>query len=300
MLDRLTTIGNEYYVATTIFAVTVILALIVQIVLKLVKRWIGSRSETPEADPKYLILEAIDGPAVLLLFIAVGTLMASVALVRWQTAQDLEADLQADLSLAAQRIGIVAFVFTAAFLTSRISRLLLNWYMSVVAPRTPTQLDKLLIPSLERVITILLYALAVLWCLSVYEISISPLLATLGVVGIAIALAIQPTLSNYFAGTTLTSEGELHVGDYVEIEEGPSGVVEDISWRSTKLRTTSNDLVIVPNAIMSENIVTKLAKPADAEKGEAESCQVRFEYSPSRRASRARSDPLRRQLRSRR
>ena len=67
---------------------------------------------------------------------------------------------------------------------------------------------------------ILVYALAILWSLAVFEIQISPLLATLGIGGIAIALAAQPTLSNYFAGTYVISEGEIQVGDFIEIEGG--------------------------------------------------------------------------------
>ena len=109
---------------------------------------------------------------------------------------------------------------------------------------------------------ILVYALAILWGLAIFEIEISPLLATLGIGGIAIALAAQPTLSNYFAGTYVISEGEIEPGDFIEIEGGPSGFVEDISWRSTKLRSRFNNLIIIPNSMMSDNMITNYSRPA--------------------------------------
>ena len=75
-------------------------------------------------------------------------------------------------------------------------------------------------------------------------------------------LAAQPTLSNYFAGTYVISEGEIQVDDFIEIEGGPSGFVEDISWRSTKLRSRFNNLIIIPNSMMSDNMITNYSRPA--------------------------------------
>ena len=140
--------------------------------------------------------------------------------------------------------------------------MLLDWYAEHVASKTSTQLDDQLIPSFKRMLPILVYALAILWALAIFEIEISPLLATLGIGGIAIALAAQPTLSNYFAGTYVISEGEIEPGDFIEIEGGPSGFVEDISWRSTKLRSRFNNLIIIPNSMMSDNMITNYSRPA--------------------------------------
>ena len=93
-------------------------------------------------------------------------------------------------------------------------------------------------------------------------IAISPLLAGLGIGGLAIALAVQPTLSNYFAGTYLISEGELNEGDYIELEKGPAGFVVEVGWRSTKIRNRFNNLVIIPNSKMVESIVTNYFSPS--------------------------------------
>ncbi len=90
------------------------------------------------------------------------------------------------------------------------------------------------------------------------------MLAGLGIGGIAIALAVQPTLSNFFAGTYLISEGELNEGDYIELDKGPAGFVVEVGWRSTKIRNRINNLVIIPNSKMVDTIVTNTFSPTPA------------------------------------
>jgi small-conductance mechanosensitive channel len=92
-------------------------------------------------------------------------------------------------------------------------------------------------------------------------ISITPLLATLGVGGLAVALALQDTLSNLFAGFYVSIAGQVRLGDYIKLNTGEEGVVEDISWRSTTMRTLASNLIIVPNAKLGQAIVTNYNLP---------------------------------------
>ena len=246
---------NEYTIAIFIAAATVVVAILMQIALKIVKGRI--RAVSPDS-PKLLVLEAIDGPAVLMLLLAGGTYSGSLAVEHWQIGQNIDADM----AQLARRAGAVAIIGVGAFLSTRIGSLMLDWYAQRVANTTSTHLDDQLIPSFKRMLPILVWSLAILWGLAIFEIEISPLLATLGIGGIAIALAAQPTLSNYFAGTYVISEGEIEPGDFIEIEGGPSGFVEDISWRSTKLRSRFNNLIIIPNSMMSDNMITNYSCPA--------------------------------------
>ena len=78
------------------------------------------------------------------------------------------------------------------------------------------------------------------------------------------ALALQPTLANLFAGTYVMTEGVVHSGDYIELENGVAGYVMDVSWRSTRLRTWTNNLVIVPNSRFAETIITNFQGPVPA------------------------------------
>ena len=106
-------------------------------------------------------------------------------------------------------------------------------------------------------------SVAAMVCLDILGINITPLVAGLGIAGLAVALALQPTLGNLFAGTYVITEDLVSVGDYVEMPDGVNGYVEDVSWRSTRLRTWTNNLVVVPNSQFSEAVITNFSKPAE-------------------------------------
>jgi small-conductance mechanosensitive channel len=93
--------------------------------------------------------------------------------------------------------------------------------------------------------------------LSSLGIAITPLLTALGVGGLAVALALQDTLSNLFAGIHLLADRPIRVGDYVRLSlENVEGWVIDVGWRSTRIRMLQNNVVIVPNSKVSQSVIT--------------------------------------------
>ena len=78
------------------------------------------------------------------------------------------------------------------------------------------------------------------------------------------ALALQPTLANLFAGTYVMTEGVISPGDYIALEGGITGYVVEVGWRSTRIRTWQNNLVIVPNNKFAETIITNFQRPVPA------------------------------------
>jgi len=114
---------------------------------------------------------------------------------------------------------------------------------------------------IAKIISAIIYLIAVLIILDYFNIKITPLVASLGLGGVAVALALQSTLSNLFAGLHIISDQPVSVGDYVELEGGISGYVEDIGWRSTKIRTLANNFVVVPNSKLAESIIKNLSLP---------------------------------------
>jgi len=92
-------------------------------------------------------------------------------------------------------------------------------------------------------------------------ISITPLITALGVGGLAVALALQDTLSNLFAGIHILVEKPLRVGDFIKLETGQEGYVEDIGWRTTRVRMLPNNMVIIPNSRLSQSILTNYFLP---------------------------------------
>ena len=161
---------------------------------------------------------------------------------------------------AAGLIGLVLGVFAASGVVSA----LFTWYYDEVAPHTPTTLDDRIMPMLRRIATGLIYALGGLLVLDLLNVNISPILASLGLGGLAVALALQPTLANLFAGTYVMTEGVVSQGDYIELENGVAGYVIDVGWRSTRLRTWTNNLVVVPNSRFAETIITNFQGPIPA------------------------------------
>jgi small-conductance mechanosensitive channel len=97
--------------------------------------------------------------------------------------------------------------------------------------------------------------------LSVLGISITPLITALGVGGLAVALALQDTLANLFAGVHILVEKSIRVGDFIRLETGQEGYVEDITWRTARIRMLPNNMVIIPNSKLAQSIVTNYYLP---------------------------------------
>jgi len=108
----------------------------------------------------------------------------------------------------------------------------------------------------ENIIRIVIFSVGALIILNALGISIAPILATLGVGGLAVALALKDTLSNFFAGFHIIVNRQIRVGDYLRLESGQEGHVSDISWRTTQIKTLQGNLVLIPNAKLTELIVT--------------------------------------------
>jgi small-conductance mechanosensitive channel len=92
-------------------------------------------------------------------------------------------------------------------------------------------------------------------------IAVEPLIASLGIGSLAVGLALKDTLSNFFAGVYLFADRPVRVGDYVRLESGEEGFVQQIGWRATRIQMPANNLIIVPNGRLSESILTNYNMP---------------------------------------
>ncbi|MBN2745075.1 MAG: mechanosensitive ion channel family protein [Marinilabiliaceae bacterium] len=107
----------------------------------------------------------------------------------------------------------------------------------------------------------IVYVLGGLIILQSMGISITPLLTALGVGGLAVALALQDTLSNLFAGLQILAARNIQPGDYIQLESADEGVVVDVSWRSTTIRALPNRIIIIPNNKLAASTVRNFSKP---------------------------------------
>ena len=171
--------------------------------------------------------------------------------------------------------GVIA-VLIGASLVNGIASAALLWLQLYMYRSSDGDASPWIIPLVRRGVLGFVICIAAIVCLDILGININPLVAGLGIAGLAVALALQPPLGNFFAGTYVISEGMISVGDYIEMSNGINGFVVDVSWRSTRLRTRNDNLVVVPNSLFAETIITNFNKP-DTPLNMIVSCGVAYE-----------------------
>ena len=107
----------------------------------------------------------------------------------------------------------------------------------------------------------ILASLALLIILSTMGVSITPVIASLGITSLAVALALQPTLENFFSGVQILIDKPFRIGDFIELESGEQGFVDKIGWRSTWIKMLPNNIVIVPNSKVSQSKIINYYYP---------------------------------------
>ena len=108
----------------------------------------------------------------------------------------------------------------------------------------------------RTLIHIVVFSVGLLVLLGQLGVQVAPLLTALGVGGLAVALALQDTLANLFAGIHILIEEPISVGDYIELSEREKGVVRDIGWRTTRLATANDSTLVIPNQKITSGILT--------------------------------------------
>ncbi len=213
-------------------------ALILLLARRVVLRWLEGPARRTRAGLPELLLGSLRGPTLLwcvALALAAGLEAAAVPprLATWGT------------SLLGALI-ILSITMVAANAATK--------YVQHIAQRK--QIDAALTGLGTTLGKLLIYLLGGLMILSALGIAITPLVAAVGVGGIAVAVALQDILSNLFAGIYLLAEKPVRVGDFVKLETGQEGTVADIGWRTTRIRMPPNNTVIVPNGKLAQSVLT--------------------------------------------
>jgi small-conductance mechanosensitive channel len=156
---------------------------------------------------------------------------------------------------AIDRALYVAAALSLTFLASEVLVKLAQTHGPSVDPSLPrTTLT-------ENLIRIVVVIVGLLVILKGIGLDITAILTALGVGGLAVALALQDTLANLFAGLYLTVAKQIRIGNYIRLSTGEEGYLVDIDWRASRLRQLSNNTVLVPNAKLSQSIVTNYHLP---------------------------------------
>ncbi|MEM4259782.1 MAG: mechanosensitive ion channel family protein [Candidatus Woesearchaeota archaeon] len=158
---------------------------------------------------------------------------------------------------------VIIFIWVI-YLAVRLTGNIFNWYASEAKKKHDSsgeRYPKIFKIIIQITITVIIFIIM----LRYLGVEITPLVASLGIGGLAVALALQDTLSNLFSGFYISSDKTVRIGDYVEIEPTASnpinGYVEDINWRTIKIKTTRNNIIVVPNSKFAQSIITNYEKP---------------------------------------
>jgi len=195
-----------------------------------------------EAKLDDVIVDAIKGVTVWI-FVLVGLYLAMPFI-------PLPENIDGEITIGAR----VAVMLLSVFVVARLGTGIAVHYAHRVLPSSA---------SLARlVVNLAIFSIGILVIFQTMGIQIAPIIAALGVGGLAVALALQPTLANFFAGIQLLSMKEVKTGDYVVLNSGEEGYVHDIGWRATTLRPLRNNLIVVPNTKMTDAIITNFELPS--------------------------------------
>lgn len=113
----------------------------------------------------------------------------------------------------------------------------------------------------QNTVKVAVLGIGLLIILSNLGIAITPALTALGVGSLAVALALQDTLSNLFAGFNIIATKSVQVGDYIQLDSGQEGYVEDIGWRASNIRQLAGNLIILPNSKLAQAVIVNYYRP---------------------------------------
>jgi small-conductance mechanosensitive channel len=153
----------------------------------------------------------------------------------------------------AEKLILVVFLMIVTLFIMRLAAGFVSHYASkAVLPSTSifTNLAKAIV-----------FSVGILIILQSIGISITPILTAMGVGGLAVALALQDTLSNIFSGLQIIATRQIRQGHYIRLTGGEEGYVTDITWRNTLIRTLPNNTVLIPNSKLAGAIVTNFHLP---------------------------------------
>lgn len=230
----------QYFITILIVAAaTVVLLIVRKIFFRLFRRF--AKKTASQIDD--LLIEGSEGPSILLILA-----LALYTSIRFSDVPERYA------AYVAKGLHLSVILTITMGLANISGKLIAFFLKKVDVPFSVT--------SLLRVVgKAIIYAVGILMMLNAVGVSITPIITALGVGGLAMALALQDTLSNLFAGIHILAEHTIRVGDFIRLESGQEGYVDDITWRTTRIRMLSNNLVIVPNSKLSQSVVLNYHLP---------------------------------------
>ena len=244
MLEGL--IVNDYLRA---FVLLVVFLFIIRVVLFFLEKFAISVSKKTKTDIDDILIEKSSKPLTMLAFL----ISSQIAVT--------ELPLIGNISIMVTNLIYSMILITLAYLVYVIINVVVLRGMMRIARRTKSTIDDSLVSLFHSILRIALFVISLLYLLNLWGIEITPLLAGLGIAGLAVALALQPILSNVFSGAAIVLDKSVRVGDLIYLDSKTKGKIEKIGLRSTRILTFDNELIIVPNNKLADSIIQNVALP---------------------------------------
>ena len=242
--NTLDVINNTPWLSTVAYLllITILLFFIRFFIMYWLKKWTSKTTFTFDT----LLLDSISKPLTLCTFIVLITILEHDTFV---------IDPELAKRIPFNSINIVLALLALIFFLNHFIIGTVNHYAKQSAVIFNSQ------SIIKGVIRVTLFSVGLLVLLGTLGISITPIIASLGITSLAVALALQPTLENFFSGVQLVIDKPIRVGDFIELESKEQGFVEKIGWRSTWVKMLPNNMIIIPNSQLSKSRIINYFYP---------------------------------------
>jgi len=230
-------------------AITIVIGFVIAGIAWSIIWWLKKKAEQTTTHLDEIILAAVGTPLVIwIVLLSIYLALTQYDLVpstlgRFSTSQIINA----------------VFILLAAWAVSAFLSNLIRTYGTLLAERTEADLDRI-IQILLIIVKYVIWFVVFLILLHIFEIDITALLAAAGIAGIAVALAAQDIIGNFFAGVVIATDKPFRLGDRVRIDTFFGDVVS-LGARSTRIRTMDSQIVTIPNSKVTSNVVTNYSMP---------------------------------------
>ncbi|MHC4740841.1 MAG: mechanosensitive ion channel family protein [Planctomycetota bacterium] len=216
-------------------------------------RYAGRIEKKKGEKPFGLVLKGIANPAYVLVF-AIGLYLCKLPLV-FHDDTGIRLTVGAMWTTIARVVGAIAVAYALYKLVD-----VLEYYLNRLVGRTETKLDDMLVPVIRKSLRVTIAIIAGLMISeNILGADVRSLLLSASIGGFAVALAAKDTIANFFGSITIFTDRPFHVGEMVKIGDY-TGSVEEVGFRSTRLRTTMGHLVTVPNSLVTSSIVENIGQ----------------------------------------
>jgi MscS family membrane protein len=231
-------------------AITIIFGFLLALIVRSIVNWLKAKAETTDTNWDDIIIAAIGTPSQ----VAIFAVSVYVALKYYGIIPE---NLQWILD---PRFVTSFYIVIAAWIISSFLYDIIKIYGHEFAEKSEGDWDDRLVELLSLVIRYVVWFAAVMLVLATFTIDVTPFLAGAGIAGLAVALAAQDIISNFFGGAIITVDKPFKVGDRIKVDTYYGDVIS-IGPRSTRLKTLDYQIVTIPNNKITTNVIVNYAEP---------------------------------------